>query len=153
VPATNDHGGPLRQALAAAAIAALLLTGCGEDAESDASAPSSSSPAATTTVTAPAPEPEDVAGRSNCINAGLAYAPIVGGLSGASGLEAAIRYFSAPDIDPATSGPGQDAAVAIAEMNYELALANADVLTGNPVDTAQLQSLHAAVEEACAPLR
>ena len=104
-------------------------------------------------MTAPAPEPEDVAGRSNCISAGLAYAPIVGGLSGASDLGGAIGYFSAPDIDPATSGPGRDAAVAIAEMNYELALANADVLTGNPVDTAKLQSLHAAVEEACAPLR
>lgn len=62
-------------------------------------------------------------------------------------------YFSVPDIDPATSDPGRDAAVAIAEMNYELALANAAVLTGNPVDTAKLQSLHAAVEEACAPLR
>jgi hypothetical protein len=143
----------LRRALAGAAIAALLLTGCGEEAELDASAPSSSSTAATTTVTAPAPEPEDVAGRSNCISAELAYAPIVGGLSGASDLEAAIRYFSAPDIDPATSDLGQDAAVAIAEMNYELALANADVLTGNPVDTARLQSLHAAVEKACAPLR
>jgi hypothetical protein len=144
----------LRRALAcAAAAAALLLTGCGEDSEPEVAAPSSSRAAASTTVTAPAPEPEDVAGRSNCISAGLSYAPIVGGLSGASDLEAAIRYFSAPDIDPATSEPGRDAAVAIAEMNYELALANADVLTGNPVDTARLQSLHAAVEEACAPLR
>jgi hypothetical protein len=87
------------------------------------------------------------------VSAGLAYAPIVSGLKGAVDLESAIRFFSAPDIDPATSEDGKAAAVAIAEINYELALANADILTGQPIDETRLSQLLAGVDAACAPLR
>ena len=142
---------------ALALTACLALVGCAGSQETDdaAASPATSSSAAAGTTTATATvtaQPEDAAGKGNCISAGLAYAPIASALDGATDLESAVQYFSPADIDPATSQAGKDAAVAIAETNFELSLANADVLTGQPVDAETLRTLLGAVDDACAPV-
>lgn len=138
----------MRTTILTAAAAVLLLAGCGDDGTDAAAATSSSSSSATTTTAAA--EPEDVAGKSNCVAAALAYAPIESGLDGSVDLAGAVGFFTAPDIDPATSEAGKAAAVAIAEANYAMSLANVDVLTRKPIDTAELRRLVDEMHAACA---
>lgn len=135
-------------------VACLALTACGGGDSEDTASAAASSPSAgpaTITVTTTAAAPlEDAAGKGNCIGAQLAYAPIASALDGSVDLDRAVQLFSASDVDSATSQPGKDAAVAIAEANYELALANTNTLTGQPVDASKLRTLLTAVDEACA---
>src|SRR5829696_9463611 len=101
---------------AVAAASVIAVAGCSGGDSPEASAGPTATPTVTVTTTA---QPEDVAGRGNCISAGLAYAPIKSGLDGATDLESAVGFFSAPDVDPVTSDAGKASAVAIAEMNLE----------------------------------
>jgi len=138
------------------AAACLALAGCGGGSSDEIASSTTTSPSrapatvtATATVTAQA---EDAAGKGNCVGAGLAYAPIASALGGTVDLEQAVQFFSSADLDSATSQAGKDAAVAIAEANFELASAKADVLTGQPVDAGKLQTLLDAVNVACTPV-
>lgn len=99
--------------------------------------------------TSSAAQPEDAAGRSNCVASSLAYAPIASALEGTTDLEGALQFFDAADVDPATSSAGKAAAVAITEANFELALAKANLLTGQAIDEAKLQHLLDEVDRAC----
>lgn len=126
--------------------AALLLAGCGDDG--------GTAEAARTTVTETQAAPssaqtEDRPGKANCIEAGLAYAPIRSGLTGASDLEAAIQYFSSPDLETALSDEGGRAQVVLAELGVEMSLASADVLTGDEVDSGRIGTLLNEAETAC----
>ena len=141
-------------ALIFAAATSLALAGCGGGKEDSAAAVATVTTTTTTTTTAaPAPtvatRTTDEAGRGNCIAARLAYSPIRSGLSGTVDLEAAVSYFSAPDLDPATSANGKAAATAITEANYELALDNANSLAGQPIDRERLRALLDDVDAAC----
>ena len=56
-------------------------------------------------------------------------------------------------IAPGSAASITVAAVAITEVNYELALAKAGALTGQPIDEAKLRQLLDAAEVACTALR
>ncbi len=153
--APADTGDMRKTTIVTAAAAAVLLAGCGSEAGGGggaARATASTTNSATSTspsAASSASSAVDETGRDNCVRAGLAYAPILGGLSGSSDLEGALRYFTAPDIETATTDDGNAAQLAIAQLNHEMALANADVLTGSPLHHATLRAAYSAAEEAC----
>lgn len=130
------------------ALTLLIVAGCG-GGDDDVAAAEEPAATSSSSSTSSAAQPEDVAGRSNCVASSLAYAPIASALGGDVDLEGAIGFFDAADVDPATSAEGKAAAVAITEANYELALAKADLLTGQAIDEAKLRQLLDAVDAAC----
>ncbi|GAB3314487.1 hypothetical protein GCM10027451_29490 [Geodermatophilus aquaeductus] len=143
-----------RSTILSAAIAMLALAGCSSngvgrnsqtgDGSASNSSTSSSSPAARTTSGV-----NDAAARNNCIDAGAAYTSIRTGLSGQADLEGALNDFNPPEIERATTDAGGDAQLALAELNYQTALARAQALGPAGVDQAALEAAYDAAKAAC----
>jgi hypothetical protein len=148
-PGKSDVGAT--KAVLTAGVLIFALTACGGGGGGPAASPSSSSQSPSTGATTAASTPaEDVAAKGNCVMAGLQYSPIVSGLKGDLDLEGALQYAEGIDLDPATTQPGEDANLALAELGVQVALGHASALTGGAVDRASLQEAYTRATEACA---
>lgn len=131
--------------------AVAALTACGGQEAPDTTDAAGTTTSAPTTASAPTTTAaEDVAARNNCTMAGLAYAPIAGALNGQGDLAAALRYADTIDLAPATTDPGKDANVALAELAVEIGMAQITANAGQPVDQAPLLDAYTAAQDACA---